>query len=116
MFLACGRNNMIFLDEQMRRWSTRLHEELNILSPESHALASTISREVQALSLEARDRVRQASLIPLGARLEELIAFQRWMDLVHESKPHPAVTRAQVITELYLCLVYLGEACFRVLR
>jgi hypothetical protein len=100
----------------MRYWSTRLYKELKIAPPESGALASTIAGEVQSLSFEAKERVRGASLIPLTARLEELQAFQEWMDSVHRSTPHPAVVRAQVITELYLCFVYLGEACFGVLR
>jgi len=107
---------MVFLDEQMRDWSTRLRDELMVTPPESDGLASAIAREVQGLSFEAMDRVRIASLIPLRARLEELIAFQTWMDLTHESKPHPAMVRAQVLTELYMCFVYLGEACFNVLR
>jgi hypothetical protein len=38
------------------------------------------------------------------------------MDLIHRSKPHPAVVRAQAVTEIYICFVYLGEACFGVLR
>jgi hypothetical protein len=104
------------MDEQMRHWSARLRDDLKIVPPESDVLASSIAREVQCLSFEARERVRTASMIPLGARLEELMAFQKWMDLLHESSPHPAVTRAQVITELYVCFVYLGEACFGVLR
>jgi hypothetical protein len=107
---------VVLLDEQMRHWSTRLHDEVKIALPESDVLASTIAREVQGLSFEAKERVRDASLIPLGARIEELRAFQEWMDLTHRSKPHPAVVRAQVITELYVCFVYLGEACFGVLR
>jgi hypothetical protein len=106
---------MVLLDEQMRRWSNRLRDDLRILSPHSDALASSIAREVQALSFEAKDRVRAASLVPVEARLEELVAFQKWMDLVHGSRPHPAAVRAQVITELYICFVYLGEACFGVL-
>jgi hypothetical protein len=107
---------VIFLDEQMRRWSTRLRDELKITPPESNALASTIAMEVQGLSFEAKERVRGSSLIPLTARIDELSALQKWMDLIQRSNPHPAVVRAQVVTELYLCFVYLGEACFRVLR
>jgi hypothetical protein len=107
---------MVIVDEQMRHWSARLRDGLKIVPPESDALASSIASEVQGLSFEAKDRVRAASLVPLEARLEELIAFQKWMDLAHGLKPHPAVVRAQVITELYVCFVYLGEACFGVLK
>jgi hypothetical protein len=112
---AEGRD-VIIIDEQMRNWSARLRYDLKIVPPESDALASSISREVQTLSVEAKDRVRAASLVPLEARLEELVAFQKWMDLIHGSRPQPAVVRAQVIRELYLCFVYLGESCFGVLR
>lgn len=107
---------MIFLDAQMRRWSARVHEELKVAPNESYVLASTIAQEVRGLSLEAKERVRAASIIPLTARIEELRAFQEWMDLIRQSKPHPAAVRAQVITELYMCFVYLGEACFGVIR
>lgn len=103
------------LDEQMRQWSPRLRDDLRVLPPESNRLASTIATEVAALPLDAKQRVKDASLIPLAARLEELQAFQGWMDLVHESAPQPVVVRAQVITQNYICFVYLGESCFRVL-
>jgi hypothetical protein len=73
-------------------------------------------KRFHALSSESKDRVRAASLVPLEGRLEELVAFQKWMDLNHGLRPHPAVVRAQVITELYICFVYLGEACFGVVR
>ncbi len=38
------------------------------------------------------------------------------MDLVRDSRPHPAVVRAQVITQNYICFVYLGDSCFTVLK
>jgi len=104
------------LDTQMRHWSLRLRNELKIVPPQSDALASTIAREVQGLSFEAKERVRNSSFIPLEVRLEELNAFQGWMDLIRLSKRHPTAVRAQVITELYVCFVYLGESCFGILR
>jgi hypothetical protein len=76
---------MTSLDQQMRHWSTRLNNDLKITPPASDALASTIAREVLGLSFEAKNRVRDASLIPLGARLEEMQAFQGWMDIARES-------------------------------
>jgi hypothetical protein len=103
------------LDEQMQQWSSRLRDDLMILPPESNRLGSTISAEVTGLTAEARQKVRDASLIPLEERIEELSAFQGWMDLVRQSEPIPVVVRAQVITQNYICFVYLGEACFKVL-
>ena len=108
---------MTHLDDQMRNWSVQLCAALKIGQPESRQLASTIEREVMTLSLEAKQRVIDASLIPLEARLDELQAFQMWMDLVREfEKPNAALIRAQVVTQLYISFVYLGEACFTVLK
>jgi len=107
---------MDYLDKQMQKWSTRLREDLKIMPHESDRLASTITNEVVALSTEAKQRVRDASRIPLAARIEELRAFQGWMDFVGQSNLHPVVVRAQVLTEIYMCFVYLGDACFKVLR
>lgn len=107
---------MWYLDKQMEQWTARLRDDLNIVPPESNRLASTITAEVLALSAEAKERVKDASIISLAARIEELRALQEWMDLVHESDPPAAVVRAQVIVQNYICFVYLGETCFNVLR
>ena len=109
------RTPMTHLDEQMRPWSTRLRDDLGISPPCSNSLASTIAAEVVGLCPETKQRVKKASLIPLAARLEELVAFQGWMDLVHGSEHNPVAVRAQVITQNYICFVYLGESCFKVL-
>jgi hypothetical protein len=100
----------------MQNWSAELSAGLKIVPPESDHLASIIEGEVMALSSEAKQRVRAASLIPLEARIEELRAFQSWMDLASEAKTNPVMVRAQVVTQIYICFVYLGEACFKVLR
>lgn len=108
---------MEHLDKQMQQWSTRLRDDLRIGPPESNQLATTITREVAALADEAKERAREASQIPPKIRLEELVAFQGWMDLVHATtEPHPVVVRAQVVYQNYICFVYLGESCFNVLK
>ena len=107
---------MEYLDKQMQQWSTQLREKLEIMPPESDRLASTIAADVGALSGGAKQRVTEASFIPLATRIEELRAFDEWMHLVNTSNPQPVVVRAQVITEIYICFVYLGEACFNILR
>lgn len=108
---------MDHLDKQMQQWSTRLRDDLRIGPPESNQLATTITREVAALSDEAKDRAREASQIPLKIRIEELVAFQGWMDHVHaRTEPHPVVIRAQVVYQNYICFVYLSESCFNVLK
>jgi hypothetical protein len=106
-----------YLDKQMQQWSTRLRDDLKIEPPESNRLATAIASEVAALPDDAKLRVKEVSPIPLKNRIEELVAFQEWMDLVHATKqPHPSVVRAQVIYQNYICFVYLNEACFNVLR
>ncbi len=105
------------LDEQMQQWSTRLRDDLSIWPPESNRLATTIAGEVAALPNDIELRVRESSLIPLSTRTEELVAFQAFWDMIHQSGgPPPSVVRAQVIYQNYICFVYLNEACFSVRR
>ena len=107
---------MEHLDEQMRQWSTRLRDDLKIGPPQSNQLASTIAGEVASLPDEVKQRVKDASQIPLETRIEELVAFQGWMDLLKASELPPVVVRAQVVYQNYVCFVYLGESCFNVLK
>src|ERR1700745_1960298 len=37
------------------------------------------------------------------------------MDTIHELPVSPYITRAQILTQNYICFVYLPESCFRVL-
>src|SRR5258708_11360725 len=107
---------MDHLDRQMQQWSTRLRDDLTIGPPESNRLATTIAKEVAALPDEVKQRVRDASQITLPIRIEELVAFQGWMDLIQASEPHPVIVRAQVVYQNYTCFVYLGDSCFKVLK
>lgn len=105
---------MEHLDKQMQAWSTRLRDDLRIGPPESNRLATTIAEEVSALTEDAKQRARDASQIPLRTRIEELTGFQAFMD--HVEGTVPAVVRAQVVYQNYICFVYLGESCFGVLK
>ena len=108
---------MTHLDRQMQQWSTRLRDDLRIGPPESNQLATTIAKEVAALSDNAKLRIGEASRIPLKIRIEELVAFQGWMDFIRAmSEPHPVVVRAQVVYQNYICFVYLEESCFNVMK
>jgi hypothetical protein len=107
---------MDHLDKQMQAWSTRLRDDLRIRPPESNHLATTIAKEVGSLSHDAKQRVREASQIPLKTRIEELIGFQGFMDQVADVGSVPVVVRAQVVYQNYICFVYLGESCFNVLK
>jgi hypothetical protein len=107
---------MEILDLQMQQWSTRLRDDLKISSPDSNELATAIATEVRQLSDDVRREIKDASPISLKDRIDELIAFQRWMDIVQNSPTHPSIVRAQVITQNYICFVYLGDSCFKTLR
>jgi hypothetical protein len=108
---------MDHLDKQMQQWSARLREDLKIDPAESNQLGTTITEEVGALADDAKVRVKEASQIPLEVRIEELIAFQGWMDVVSaRSGAAPVVVRAQVVYQNYICFIYLGESCFNALK
>lgn len=104
-----------YLDQQMEAYIERLVEEVRINKEASKKLATTIAAEVRFLDEQSKELIRRATPIPLKARIEELKAFQAWMDLASNVRGNPAVTRAQVIVQNYVCFIYLGEACFRVL-
>lgn len=103
------------LDQQMKAFSTPLISEVRLKEGETAKIATTIAAEVRFLDQQSRNSVLEASPVPLAARLDELVAFQSWMDLA-TSTTNPAVVRAQVIVQNYVCFVYLGESCFRALR
>lgn len=103
------------LDEQLARWSGRLMSAVKITESESRKLATSIAAEVRFLSIDAKASIVGASPVRLSDRVNELIAFQGWMDTVQQPTKSPYVTRAQVITQNYICFVYLPESCFRAL-
>lgn len=104
------------LDNQMRNYSPFLRDEFRITPPESNALASTLAAEINALPEETRHALLSAETVQPSDRLDELVGFQSFMDLVHANPGHPGLTRAQVITQNYISFVYLGDACFKTLR
>jgi hypothetical protein len=104
------------INQQMRSFAPYLRDQLEITTRQSNHLASEIASEIRKLSEEELNSI--AALDPVGTytRLDELKSFQMFMDIVHSIEPHPAVTRAQVVTQNYICFVYLGDACFKSLR
>lgn len=103
------------LDLQMAHWTVRLASEVK-LTPEAAAkLATTIASDVRFLTTEQKAEIRGASPVPLSDRLAELQAYQGWMDLAHTVQNNPYVARAQILSQSYVCFVYLPEACFRIL-
>jgi len=100
----------------MEVWSEKLMTELKISKEDTSKLATIIASEVRWLPVEAKSEIKEATPVGIKHRYDELIAFQSWMDIVNNAASHPAVIRAQVITQNYICFVYLSESCFNVLR
>jgi hypothetical protein len=111
-----NHDNFDILDNQMIRWRTKLRDDIGISYQISKNLATTVASEISALSGESKQRIIESSPIHIQRRLDELVAFQRWMDYAHTVQNNPYVTRAQVITEIYVCFVYLGESWFKMIR
>lgn len=95
-----------------------LEVRLGIESPDlpEHAwacLATTIHGEVAGLDEAATTRLRASLLIPPEHYVEELTAFQAWMDLAHANASNAVLVRAQVMTELYVAFVWLRDSVMR---
>jgi hypothetical protein len=107
---------MKHLDDQMQVWGPRLRDDLNVSPGASQRLATSIERDVNALPADVRAAALRATPVSLRERLDELTAFQGFMDMASGVCRMPPLARAQVIVQNYVCFVYLGDACFRVLR
>lgn len=103
------------LDSQMNHWSSRLVAEVKLSPDAVVCLATTIASDVRFLHVEEKEKIKQATPVQFELRLEELRAFQAFMDQASLMRDNPGVTRAQVIVQNYICFVYLPESCFRVL-
>ncbi len=110
-----------YLDEQMRRYRSQLSSLARIDEWTTRKLATTIASEVRFLAPEAKNRIKAVSPVKLQDRLDELTAFQAFMDNMSTYRNQkvgalPELVRAQVIVQNYITFVYLPEACFSVLR
>ncbi len=107
--------NWRHLDIQMQFFSAQLTSKVKLTPEMAEKLATTIASDVRFLSLEKKAEIKATSPVPFADRIDELKAFQAWMDLAQAIRNNPCVTRAQVLTEIYICFVYLPESCFRIL-
>ncbi len=103
------------IDNQMAQWETNLTEEVRLSKEHARKLATVLSSEVRFLKSDDKQKIIEASPVPLADRLLELKAFQGWMDQANTITGNPYVTRAQVLSQNYICFVYLPESCFRIL-
>jgi hypothetical protein len=104
------------LDTQLVRFSNELRDSLGIEGEITAKVPTTIAAELRFLPVEAKNKILHATPVDVKDRLSELTAFQAFMDLVAKGpKAQPAVVRAQVVYQNYVCFVYLGEALFKTL-
>lgn len=106
------------LDQQMQSYREDLTSKVKIDPHDVDRLATVIATEIRFLPGIDKDELIAAMPVKLKDRLDELIAFQGFMDTVNSSTLYskPEFLRAQVVLQNYLCFVYLSEACFLVLR
>ena len=78
-------------------------------------LATEIYSEVVAMSEAKLNVLRLSIAIAPEAYLDEMVAFEAWMDLARASTA-PPVVRATVMTELYVAFVWLRDALLDPLR
>jgi hypothetical protein len=104
------------LDRQLGAFSGRLRTAVGLTGDEAAKVATLVAAEVRFLEPSERAAVFAASPVPLHNRLDELTAFQAFMDAASRTRGNGPLTRAQVIVQNYVCFVYLSEACFLALR
>ena len=104
------------IDNQLQQFGPFLRDQFNFSPDISNKLASTMATEIKCLPENVLNQIRNEDTIGLNSRLDEIVAFQAWMDIVREVPKYPAIIRAQVITQNYICFVYLGDTCFKILR
>lgn len=101
----------IHLDRQMSHFSARLVSDVKATQQEAQKIATFIASETRSLPNETKFEIKDASPVEISDRLEELKAFQGWSEFAQQSRK-PFVVRAHVLTQNYICFVYLPESCF----
>lgn len=96
------------LDRQVAAFESRLALDLPLSA--QGRIASAVFAEVAALGEEMHNRLRVELAIPPEIYLEEMTAFQGWMDLANANQKNPFIVRAQVVTQLYFSFVWLRDS------
>lgn len=108
---------MINLDLQLAYYRRNLIEEVGISSEICENIGTKIEEELQNLTEIQIEDIISHSPISLNNRYEELVAFQRMMDYVQINQiSEPGLVRSQVITQNYICFVYLKDSYFKALQ
>ena len=104
--------SLAHLDSQLL--AARSATEVPVLSDRVwDCLATTIHDEIAGLDEAITNLLRVSVLIPPERYVEELTAFQTWMDIAHANADNPVVVRAQVMTEIYVAFVWLRDSLMK---
>jgi len=105
------------LDLQLSFYNVSLKEEIGISDEISKKVGTTIETELQILTEAQIENILVHSPVKLSSRYDELISFQRMMDYIRINKINePGLIRSQVITQNYICFVYLKDSYFKALQ
>jgi hypothetical protein len=104
---------MTNLDNQTYEFKDDIMSHLGFSEVEAARVCSAIAAEIYKLPSDVIEDFIQASVMPLKVRHEELKAFQAWTEIAN-SLNNPFIRRAQVITQNYICFVYLKDSCFEI--
>jgi hypothetical protein len=104
------------LDAQLARFGAHLRDNIGIDERAALKVATTVAADLRFLPVDAKTAIANSSVVSVETRLAELTAFQTFMDFVRTHQtPHPALVRAQVLCQNYICFAYLGDALFKIL-
>ena len=96
------------LDIQLHEYKTELRKYVKLNEVTAEKLATSIASEIRFLPQEQKEKIRLSSPVKLEKRLDELKAFQGFMDITDKSEigKFPEVVRSQVIYQNYICFHY----------
>ena len=105
-------------DLQMSQWSRYLKNSVKIGNKLTDCIATSISEDIREIDNDHKIKLIRSISNPISIqdRIDELIAFQGWMDIANDLFKNPCITRAQIIVQNYICFVYLNDSCFKILK
>ncbi len=105
------------LDNQLCKYSAQLKNDVGVSDKYVSKIGSTIMSELSALSKKQIENITNHSPVDLTKRYDELVAFQQMMDFIRSNQiEEPGLIRSQVISQNYICFVYLKDSYFRALQ
>ncbi len=107
---------MTNFDNQLYQFKNRLIKEVKISEQNVDRVASIISDEIRKNKSTLLSKMEEVTPIKIKTRIEELSSFQEMMDTLNNMTPRPEIVRSQVITQNYICFVYLKDTLFDVLK